>query len=126
MIAPLPPRETALLLAHVLGKSREWILAHPEVQLGPEQKAQFESLIAQAQRGTPLPYLLEYWEFFGLKFRVTPAVLIPRPETELLIEQAIQNPKSQIPNPKIRNSQFAIRNRSLRQPSTVNRQPSTD
>ncbi|MEK7278457.1 MAG: peptide chain release factor N(5)-glutamine methyltransferase [Chloroflexota bacterium] len=97
----LPPREAALLLAHVLGTSREWILAHPEAQLSPEQQAQFESLIAQAQSGTPLPYLLGAWEFFGLRFRVTPAVLIPRPETELLVETALANSKLQTPNSKI-------------------------
>ena len=97
----LPPRETALLLAHVLGKSREWVFAHPEAQLSPEQQAQFESLIAQAQSGTPLPYLLGYWEFFGLRFRITPAVLIPRPETELLVETALENFKLQTQNLKI-------------------------
>ncbi len=98
----LPPREAALLLAHVLGQSREWVLAHPEAELTPEQSGRFAKLIEQAGRGTPLPYLLGQWEFFGLNFKITPDVLIPRPETELLVEKALgktQKPKSQ--NPKI-------------------------
>lgn len=96
------PREAALLLAHVLGTSREWVLAHPEAELTPEQSERFNNLIAQAELGTPLPYLLGQWEFFGLNFKITPDVLIPRPETELLVEKALgktQKPKSQ--NPKI-------------------------
>jgi release factor glutamine methyltransferase len=83
------PREAALLLAHVLGQSREWVLAHPEAELTPEQGERFTQLIEQAERGTPLPYLLGQWEFFGLNFKITPDVLIPRPETELLVEKAL-------------------------------------
>lgn len=97
----LPPREAALLLAHVLGESREWVLAHPEAELTPEQSGRFAKLIEQAERGTPLPYLLGQWEFFGLNFKITPDVLIPRPETELLVEKAL----GKIPNPKIPKSQ---------------------
>ena len=101
------PRETRLLLAHVLGQSREWVIAHPEAELTDEQHKRFSVLVEQAVNGTPLPYLLGEWEFFGLDFIVTPDVLIPRPETELLVERAIKNPKSQAQpakstrNPKI-------------------------
>jgi len=88
------PREAALLLAHVLGRTREWVLAHPEAELTPEQSERFSRLMEQAERGAPLPYLLGQWEFFGLSFKVTPDVLIPRPETELLVEKALEK----IPN----------------------------
>lgn len=88
------------LLAHVLGQSREWVIAHPEAELTPDQRNRFENLVAQAERGVPLPYLLGHWEFFGLDFIVTPAVLIPRPETELLVERALilANQQSTISN----------------------------
>lgn len=95
-------REAALLLAHLLGQPREWVLAHPEAELTADQHQRFTNLIAQMQNGEPLPYLLGQWEFFGLNFRLTPDALIPRPETELLVETAlakIPNLKSQ--NPKI-------------------------
>jgi release factor glutamine methyltransferase len=88
-INTLTPREAALLLAHALGQNREWVLAHPEAELTPEQRERFASLLEQAERGTPLPYLLGQWEFFGLNFKITPDVLIPRPETELLVEKAL-------------------------------------
>lgn len=91
----LSRREAALLLAHSLSTTREWVLAHPEAELTAEQTGRFNVLIAQAQGGTPLPYLLGQWEFCGLDFRVTPEVLIPRPETELLIETALRK----IPSP---------------------------
>lgn len=99
---PLPPRELQLLLAHVLNQSREWVIAHSEVELTPDQLERFKSLVAQAERGVPLPYLLGHWEFFGLDFIVTPAVLIPRPETELLVERAIilASQQSAISNPQ--------------------------
>ncbi len=83
------PREAALLLAHVLGQTREWVFAHPEAELTPEQHERFAKLIEQAGRDMPLPYLLGQWEFFGLNFKITPDVLIPRPETELLVEKAL-------------------------------------
>jgi len=78
------------------------VLAHPEAELTPEQSGRFAKLIEQAERGTPLPYLLGQWEFFGLSFKVTPDVLIPRPETELLVEKALgKTPKPKTPNSKI-------------------------
>jgi release factor glutamine methyltransferase len=92
---PVPRREAQLLLAHVLGKTREWVMAYPEAEITTEQREQFEALIAQAKRGVPLPYLLRHWEFFGLDFIVTPDVLIPRPETELLVERALSSIKRQ-------------------------------
>lgn len=85
----LPALERQVLLAHVTGKSRSWVLAHPEVSLTPEQEQALETAARQLQAGVPLPYLLGRWEFFGLDFNVSPEVLIPRPETELLIETAL-------------------------------------
>ena len=84
-----PLLDAQVLLAHILGKSRSWVLAHPEIQLTPQQESALETAIRQLQDGTPLPYIIGEWEFFGLDFEVTPDVLIPRPETELLIETAL-------------------------------------
>lgn len=84
------PYQVALvLLAHVLQKPKTWVLAHPETHLNPEQKAHLEGLVRRLQQGEPLPYLTGRQAFFGLDFAVSPAVLIPRPETELLVEQAL-------------------------------------
>lgn len=79
-----------LLLAHVLDRPRAWVIAHPEAALNGVQAAQFDSLIKRYASGTPLPYLLGRWEFYGLSFIVNPAVLIPRPETELLVDEALR------------------------------------
>lgn len=81
--------EGQVLLARVMGRSRSWLLAHPEASLTPEQKQALETAIRQREAGVPLPYILGHWEFFGLDFDVSPEVLIPRPETELLIETAL-------------------------------------
>jgi release factor glutamine methyltransferase len=81
--------DAQVLLAHILDKPRAWVLAHPEVELTADQQARLEDAFARLQTGEPLPYLLGHWEFFGLEFQVTPDVLIPRPETELLVEQAL-------------------------------------
>lgn len=78
-----------VILAHVLGKSREFILAHPEYVLEEEQLEHLENLITRLERGEPLAYLTGKREFYGLTFWVSPAVLIPRPETELLVEKAL-------------------------------------
>ncbi len=85
----LPTLEGQVLLAHVTGRSRSWVLAHPEASLTPEQEKALETAVRQLQAGIPLPYILGHWEFFGLDFDVSPDVLIPRPETELLIETAL-------------------------------------
>ncbi len=81
--------EAQVLLAHILGRKRSWVLAHPEISLNPEQSAELDSRLVRLEAGEPLPYVLQRWEFFGLDFLVGPQVLIPRPETELLVEQAL-------------------------------------
>lgn len=89
-----PLNETAVLdaqvlLAHLLDRTRTWIAAHPEVELSPSQEETLFSYLQRLERGEPLPYLLGYWEFYGRRFEVTPQVLIPRPETELMVERAL-------------------------------------
>lgn len=82
--------DAQVLLAHILDKPRAWVLAHPEAPLSPEQAEDLARALARLENGEPLPYILGHWEFFGLDFRVTPAALIPRPETELLVERALE------------------------------------
>ena len=88
-VSETPALEAQVLLAHLLGRPRSWVLAHPEISLNPEQLAELESRLARLETGEPLPYILQRREFFGLDFSVGPQVLIPRPETELLVEQAL-------------------------------------
>jgi release factor glutamine methyltransferase len=84
-----PGLDAQEVLARVLGRPRAWVLAHPEALLTRKRADALETLAAGLERGEPLPYVLGQWEFFGLEFEVTPDVLIPRPETELLVERAI-------------------------------------
>ena len=89
-----PHSETAALdaqtlLAAVLHRERAWLLAHPEARLTPRQQRCLTRECTRLAQGEPLPYVLGYWHFYGRKFAVTPAVLIPRPETELLVELAL-------------------------------------
>lgn len=85
----LPPREARALLAHALDVRREWLVAHPEAVVSEPQRATFAALVARRAAGEPLAYLLGTQEFYGRDFAVNPAVLIPRPETELLVDAAL-------------------------------------
>jgi release factor glutamine methyltransferase len=90
----LAPGETArldaqLLLAHALGRSRSWLLAHAEAALAADVEREFAALLARRAAGEPLAYIVGYREFWSLTLQVTPAVLVPRPETELLVERAL-------------------------------------
>ncbi len=78
-----------LLLLHVLGRDRAFLYAHPEAVLDVNQAALFARLIEQRSSGTPVQYLTGRQEFWGLEFEVNPSVLIPRPETEHVIEVAL-------------------------------------
>jgi release factor glutamine methyltransferase len=80
-----------LLLAEILGKSRGWVLSHGEHELAAAEASTVQTAIRRRQAGEPLPYILGWWEFFGRRFRVSPATLIPRPETELLVEMALES-----------------------------------
>lgn len=82
--------ECDLLLAHVMQMSRPQILARPEQTLDERQLSHLQRLSQQLVEGTPLAYILGEKEFFGLSMTVNPAVLVPRPETELLVEVALQ------------------------------------
>jgi release factor glutamine methyltransferase len=84
-----PGLDAEVVLAHLLEKPRSWVMAHPEAALTGDDPDTLETLVARLERGEPLPYVLGSWEFFGLEFEVSDAVLIPRPETELLVERAI-------------------------------------
>ncbi len=85
-----PELDAQLIVAHALGKHRTWVLAHTEQELTPQQLDLVEASAVQLESGMPLPYILGEWEFFGHDFAITPDVLIPRPETETLVEGAIR------------------------------------
>ena len=88
-VSDTPALDASVLLARIMERPRSWIMAHPELTLSDEQQIQLDSSLSRLQSGEPFPYVLGRWEFFGLEFEVTPDVLIPRPETELLVEKAI-------------------------------------
>lgn len=88
--AGLPAHEASLLLALVSGRNRTAQIAHPEAPLSPEAANRFKKLLADRLTGQPMAYLTGVREFYSLEFRVTPDVLIPRPETELLVDLALE------------------------------------
>lgn len=88
-ISDTPALDASVLIAYIMDKPRTWIMAHPESTLTVEEQKQLDDALAQLEKGKPFPYVLGHWEFFGLEFDITPDVLIPRPETELLVEKAI-------------------------------------
>jgi release factor glutamine methyltransferase len=83
-------RNAELLLTHTLKKSRAWLVAHAEEELSGEQDANYTALVSLRRKGEPIQYITGETEFYGLPFRVTPEVLIPRPETEHLVEKVIE------------------------------------
>ena len=85
-----PRREAGSLLAHALGRDRSFVIAHAEDTLKDDECEAFRSVLARRAGGEPLQYITGQQEFFKLDFEVTPAVLIPRPETELIIETALE------------------------------------
>jgi len=78
-----------LLLLHVLGRDRTWIYSHPEEQISSADASRYVALLSRRAAGEPTQHLTGKQEFWGLEFEVTPDVLIPRPETEHLIEVAL-------------------------------------
>jgi release factor glutamine methyltransferase len=84
-----PKIEIELLLAHVLKKPKEFVFLHPEYTLPAYQLKRLQALINRRLKGEPLAYLLGYKDFFGLRFRVNKHVLIPRPETEWMVEKTL-------------------------------------
>ena len=86
---PLPWLDAEILVAHVIHSSRERLHSHPDRQLTLAQRTRLRRLTSRRAARVPVPYLVGEREFFGHMFRVTPAVLIPRPSSELLVELAI-------------------------------------
>ena len=82
-------RESELLLGHALQRDRAWLFAHASDSVEPASRERFAQLIAERQRGVPVAYLLGRWGFWNLDLRVSADTLIPRPETELLVEAAL-------------------------------------
>jgi release factor glutamine methyltransferase len=85
-----PQREAEILLAAALGRTRSWLLAHPDERiLDCDATDHYEATVTRRARGEPVAYVLGEREFWSLPLTVTPDVLIPRPETELLVELAL-------------------------------------
>lgn len=87
--SPSPRFDAELLLAHLLGKDRLFLYAHPETEVPSEIEATFRRWIERRREGYPVAYLLGKKAFYGRDFLVAEGVLIPRPETELLVERAL-------------------------------------
>ena len=86
-----------LLLSHVTSLSKVMLIAHDEDELSKEQEDKFFSLINKRKSGYPIAYILGYKEFFGLRLKVTEDTLIPRPDTETLVEKALAfNPQGKV------------------------------
>ena len=90
-LRPTALPDATVLLLHTLSLERPALLAHPERPVDREQQAQYQRLLERRLRFEPIQYILGTQEFFGLTLRVTPAVLIPRPETELLVEAVLSH-----------------------------------
>jgi len=84
-----PALDAEVLLAHVIGRNRAWLRAFGERELGAAEAARFEALVARRAAGEPVAHLTGRREFWSLELEVTPATLIPRPDTELLVEAAL-------------------------------------
>ncbi|OGH85000.1 MAG: protein-(glutamine-N5) methyltransferase, release factor-specific [Candidatus Magasanikbacteria bacterium RIFOXYC12_FULL_33_11] len=82
--------DAEILLAHVIKKSRDFLFANPEFEISFWKKIKFENLVRQRQKNIPVAYLVGHKEFFGLDFFVNKNVLVPRPDTELMVENALQ------------------------------------
>lgn len=85
-----PRLDAELLLAHVLGRQRSWLWVYSDTPVPADEAKTFNALLQRRINREPLPYILGEWEFYGRGFAVTPAVLIPRPETELLVEAVVE------------------------------------
>lgn len=85
----LPRLEAHLLMAHASGRSREWLMAHGDEAASAEITAQFAQLVRRRHAGEPVAYLVGVREFHGIRLQVGPGVLIPRPETELLVDHTL-------------------------------------
>jgi len=87
---PSPRLNAELLLMFVLARERAYLYAHPERELTTDEQAQYEDVIRERARGCPTQYITGHQEFWGLDLLVSPAVLIPRPETEHVVETVLE------------------------------------
>ncbi|HEY0171138.1 MAG TPA: peptide chain release factor N(5)-glutamine methyltransferase [Pyrinomonadaceae bacterium] len=85
-----PRREAGSLLSHATGRDSAFLITHADEALTPAERATFRDAVARRASGEPFQYIAGRQEFYGLEFEVTPDVLIPRPETELLVETALE------------------------------------
>ncbi len=92
--SPTARLDAEILLAHALGKRRTWLHAWPEASLTPAERADYEGLLERRAAGEPVAYLLGEREFRSLALAVSPDVLIPRPETETLVDVALAHLRS--------------------------------
>jgi len=88
--------EAEILLAHVLKRDRAWLLAHPEYEVRGTKYALFSQLVSRRANHEPVAYILGRKEFYGRDFKVTPDVLIPRPETELIVDLVKRSTKHEV------------------------------
>jgi release factor glutamine methyltransferase len=84
-----PNLDGQVLLAHILNKPRTWVMAHPEAMISDKQQELLEKALTRLVNNEPLPYVIGHWEFYGLNLKISKNTLIPRPETELLVEWAL-------------------------------------
>jgi release factor glutamine methyltransferase len=97
---PSPRLNAELLLMFTLSCDRAYLHAHPERELTADEQSRYDRALAERSRGVPAQYITGHQEFWGMDFLVSPAVLIPRPETEHLIEAVLSLAKA-VPNPRI-------------------------
>ena len=88
--SPTPALDAQVLLAHTLGQDRTFVIAHAKDDLNPDTQKRFEQLVTKRLGGIPVAYLTGQQEFWSLPIKVTVDTLIPRPETELLVELALE------------------------------------
>lgn len=97
----LTSADTAILLAFCIGRSRTWLLAHPEYVLTREEEMRWNDAIARRKKAEPVAYITGEKEFFGRSFHVDPSVLIPRPATEELVDVVLRTMRGEEVNPVI-------------------------
>ena len=88
--ADLPGLEAEILLGYVLGRNRAWFYANPEAEVSEADVSHYRALLHRRRDGEPVAYLTGVREFWSMVLTVTPDVLIPRPETELLVDRALK------------------------------------
>jgi release factor glutamine methyltransferase len=90
-VSDSPRLDCQIILASILGCTREWVIGHSEDQVCLDQIIEFRNMMTRRQNGEPIAYLLGYKDFWDLRFKVTKDTLVPRPETELLIETILDS-----------------------------------